>query len=417
MTIGPARVGHAGAWLAAHAPVGLAHLDLEGRCTAANARLHALLGLSDGAAAGLGWTAMLHPEDHPGDPATWLAEAAAAGSRPVRVLAADGPGRTVLLRLAAVEGGYAAAVDEVAPPEQAGGTSMFAEILETTTDLVAVVDHLGVPEFLNAAGRNLVGILDPSEVGHLRIGDLYTDAAREVFELEAIPEALRFGMWVGELALRRPDGSEIPVLQEMVYRVDPETGADRFSLIARDISERKLLEEAMAHRATHDALTGLPNRALLGDRLVQAIARLERRPGSVGLLYLDLDGFKGLNDTLGHEAGDVALVEVAVRLRDALRATDTAARLGGDEFVVLLEDVGGVQEAVAVAERIGADLRRPVLGPGGQLVQLDSSIGVAVATTPLADVQVLLRLADSAMYAAKQAGKGRVVLGDVLRGG
>ena len=180
---------------------------------------------------------------------------------------------------------------------------------------------------------------------------------------------------------------------------------------ARDISARKRAEE-LEHQVFHDSLTGLPNRALFVNRLQHAFERAERHGGSVGVMFLDLDGFKEVNDSLGHEAGDRLLVVVAERLRSCLRPQDTAARLGGDEFTVLLENLRGVQEAIRVAERISEGLKAPYdLGEHtsqtNPVASVSSSIGIALGGLDLRDPAELLRWADLAMYQAKREGKAR----------
>jgi diguanylate cyclase len=179
-------------------------------------------------------------------------------------------------------------------------------------------------------------------------------------------------------------------------------------LLARSINyavERKRVEVELAHQALHDALTGLPNRGLFLDRLEQALARLSRHASALAVLFCDLDRFKIVNDSLGHGAGDLLLVDVARRLGDVLRAGDTAARFGGDEFVILCEDISGPHEAVAIAERVTAALAAPfVLGEDEAFVR--TSIGIATATGEHARPEALLRDADAAMYRAKERGGG-----------
>ncbi|MCW2994776.1 MAG: hypothetical protein JWQ18_2271 [Conexibacter sp.] len=161
--------------------------------------------------------------------------------------------------------------------------------------------------------------------------------------------------------------------------------------------------DTMLHQALHDALTGLPNRALFTDRIQHALIQGRRRGTSCGVIFLDLDRFKTVNDSLGHGAGDELLVAVARRIDESLRSADTAARLGGDEFAVLLEDLGGADEAVMVAERITAALAAPVLVQGHE-VYVQVSVGIAVGRQEASE---LLRQADVAMYRAKRDGKGR----------
>ncbi len=177
-----------------------------------------------------------------------------------------------------------------------------------------------------------------------------------------------------------------------------------------NITERKLAEEATAHLALHDPLTDLPNRRLLRDRLENSLSRAAREGTAVAVLYLDLEGFKAVNDELGHEAGDRLLVAVAGRLRRCLRGTDTASRLGGDEFVVVLEGVRGGGEALALAERLAGALGEPY-PVGGAERTLTASMGVALSAHPhQEDPEELLRSADLAMYRSKREGEGRVSL-------
>jgi diguanylate cyclase (GGDEF)-like protein len=180
---------------------------------------------------------------------------------------------------------------------------------------------------------------------------------------------------------------------------------------------RRADEQDMRHRALHDPLTGLPNRTLIIDRIEMALHRLERRAdGVVGVLFVDLDGFKAVNDTLGHAAGDELLTEVARRIATALRAEDTLSRLAGDEFVACVE-CGDADAAMGLAERIRAALAAPMTVADDNAVALDASVGVALAQDVGVAAEQLLQHADVAMYEAKGRGGGRSVLfDDVLRG-
>ncbi len=177
----------------------------------------------------------------------------------------------------------------------------------------------------------------------------------------------------------------------------------------QDITATRQARENLVHQALHDPLTGLPNRQLLGDRLASALSRRRRRDGPVGILFVDVDSFKEVNDTLGHEGGDHLLVAVADRLRGAVRPEDTVARLGGDEFVVLLtglEDHGAAAAAAAVAARAKAAVASPFVYRGTE-VRPSVSIGVAVAGRPTPTPEELLAAADGDMYADKQRRRAR----------
>jgi diguanylate cyclase len=170
--------------------------------------------------------------------------------------------------------------------------------------------------------------------------------------------------------------------------------------------ERKFAEVQLSHQALHDPLTGLANRALLMERLAQALARTERRPSSVAVLFLDIDRFKTINDNFGHEVGDSVLACIGDRLRKALRPEDMASRFGGDEFVVLCEDLEDDRHVVTIAERIGRSISEPISLEVGEVV-VTTSIGIAAARGIGDRPEVLLRDADAAVYRAKERGRDR----------
>jgi diguanylate cyclase (GGDEF)-like protein len=184
------------------------------------------------------------------------------------------------------------------------------------------------------------------------------------------------------------------------------------SLVVENAVLRAAEQESLTrltHQAFHDSLTKLPNRALFSDRLQHALDRMTRRQESIAVLFLDLDEFKPVNDTFGHDAGDRLLVDVGKRLQSCLRPEDTIARLGGDEFTVLLEDITDVRYAIRVAERIAEALKEP-FQLDGQEVSVTASIGVAVGTGRESTIDDLVRKSDQAMYQAKRAGKARFVV-------
>ena len=170
--------------------------------------------------------------------------------------------------------------------------------------------------------------------------------------------------------------------------------------------ERKFAEVQLSHQALHDPLTGLANRALLMERLAQALARTERRPSSVAVLFLDIDRFKTINDNFGHEVGDSVLACIGDRLRKALRPEDMASRFGGDEFVVLCEDLEDDRHVVTIAKRIGRSISEPISLEAGEVV-VTTSIGIAAARGIRDRPEVLLRDADAAVYRAKERGRDR----------
>ncbi|HZI39225.1 MAG TPA: sensor domain-containing diguanylate cyclase, partial [Acidimicrobiia bacterium] len=211
----------------------------------------------------------------------------------------------------------------------------------------------------------------------------------------------------GFLAARRDHGG-----------FDDEDG--HFALQVADILaaalERLRAQENERQAALLDPLTGLPNRALILDHLRLALSRSRRRPSTVGVLFVDLDHFKIVNDTMGHEAGDAVLVATGERLRAALRPPDTVGRLGGDEFVAICEDIGGAEEVLAVAERLAASLHRSV-HVAGRDVPIRASIGVALSTSNATEPAALLTEADGAMFWAKRSGVGIALFEERMRVG
>jgi diguanylate cyclase (GGDEF)-like protein len=176
--------------------------------------------------------------------------------------------------------------------------------------------------------------------------------------------------------------------------------------LMRDLVSRDQVQKLLEDQALHDNLTGLANRKLLADRLDHASRRLARQQGRIGLLFIDLDSFKEVNDTLGHASGDVVLLEVARRLSAIVRDHDTVARIGGDEFLVLVDDLENVAQAEQLAQRAITALSVSVPCPDG-IARIRASVGLAIADEPFADAELFLRAADRAMYAAKQAGGDR----------
>jgi len=181
--------------------------------------------------------------------------------------------------------------------------------------------------------------------------------------------------------------------------------------VLADAIEHQGIEHEMRHQAVHDPLTALPNRVLFLDRLRHAVALSKRAGSCLAVLFLDIDNFKAINDSLSHQAGDELLVALGPRLKDALRAADTLARFGGDEFVALCEDVDGERDAVAIAERITAGLARPFVVDGGEQF-VTASIGIAIGSGAKQDPDALIRDADAAMYRSKERGRGRYELFD-----
>jgi diguanylate cyclase (GGDEF)-like protein/PAS domain S-box-containing protein len=199
------------------------------------------------------------------------------------------------------------------------------------------------------------------------------------------------------------DGRRIDVSMSQSPIKDSSGRMTDVSLVYRDISARKKAEAEILHLAHHDNLTGLPNRVLFYDRLGQALSLARREGYEIGLLYVDFDDFKAVNDRFGHDAGDELLRNAATRMRHQLRESDTLARIGGDEFTVILPHIASRQDAAAVATKIIEALSAPFhLGAAEREASIGTSIGIAIYPANAEDVDALVKAADAAMYAAKQ---------------
>jgi diguanylate cyclase (GGDEF)-like protein/PAS domain S-box-containing protein len=284
-----------------------------------------------------------------------------------------------------------------------------AALARHSSDAVLVIDEHGRLLSDPATLTALLGTAAGATVTGgdlLRLSGVDPDRAREVLH-----RGLRAGGSVvdAELPCRRDGDWRWLGVRLADLRTDPDVGGVVVHLT--DITDRKRAEEALAHQAFHDTLTGLANRALFADRVDRALRDRARGGLSAAVVYIDLDGFKAVNDTLGHQAGDALLREVADRLRSAVRADDTVARLGGDEFAVLVGQSGdGSDEAGTTAARVLDLLARPI-ELAGQRVSVTGSIGIAVAHDD-ATGESLVRDADIAMYSAKVSGRGRAVVFD-----
>ncbi|HEV3468035.1 MAG TPA: EAL domain-containing protein [Pyrinomonadaceae bacterium] len=287
----------------------------------------------------------------------------------------------------------------------------YHRLVELSPDAIFV--HVGGEVvFVNGAGVKLLGAETEGQIVGRPVKefvgrDLRDGAGGVIYEAAGDARDAAFL----EAKLVRPDGTEVCVEAAAV----PFTYKDRpaVQVVARDISRRKQMEEKLLHDAFHDALTGLPNRALFMDHLKLAVERAKRSEKRYlfAVLFLDLDRFKNINDSLGHTMGDQVLVATAARIEKCLRHLDTVARFGGDEFAVLLDGVEDANDTIRVAQRLQREMATPI-NVGGHEVFTTVSIGIALSTTGYERPEEVVRDADTAMYRAKAAGKSRYEIFD-----
>ena len=315
--------------------------------------------------------------------------------------------RSVVQDIAALAGQVGLALESASLTEdlfEQRSQTRFSSVIRNSSDVFLIADLDGTITWASPSTERVLGDR-PERLEGRRFEELVSPGDRHLA--------------LAVLGSERPGATELRMLLDgggtIFVEVVPtqliEEGAIRGVVLnLRDISERKAFEEQLAHQAFHDPLTGLANRLLFRDRVHHALDRTLRESSHLSVLFVDIDDFKSVNDSLGHAAGDALLKQVAERLVNGLRVSDTAARLGGDEFAILLEERHGASDAVEVAERI-LDLLRPPFIVDEREVLCQASIGVAtLAEGQMATADDLLRDADVAMYRAKENGKARYEL-------
>lgn len=285
-----------------------------------------------------------------------------------------------------------------------GEAARARAVTNTAVEGIIIIDERGIIETFNPAAERMFGYSIAEVTGknvnllmpksHAGRHDSYLARYIRTGEGRVIGRPT-------ELAALRRDGTEFTIELNLT---EIRVGRERcFTSIIRDVTERKLADARMQHLAHYDGLTGLPNRALFYDRLTMALSLAKRNRHEVALLFLDLDGFKAVNDTLGHDAGDELLKSVAARLRRLVRDSDTVARIGGDEFTVILPGIRGEPNAEKLAEKIIAAMATDFhLGNREQGVRVGISIGIALYPADAGDLDALIKAADTAMYDAKR---------------
>lgn len=281
-------------------------------------------------------------------------------------------------------------------------------IYSASTDAIGLADFTGTMIEVNDSFLSLTGRSREEIIGKMQYREF---VPADYLDRSVTPEmAIGTGRSVEyECEIERKDKS-IRAIATTLYTVNDATGRpDAMAVVIRDITERRSLEQQLTHQAMHDGLTGLPNRVFLRKRIDKALRRARRRNSQIAVLFLDLDNFKPVNDTLGHAAGDKLLITVADRLQSCLRGGDTASRVGGDEFAALIEDVDHEGDQLVVAERILDTIRAPIILDGKE-VFVGASIGIALSDSGETTSSELLQNADVAMYTAKNQGRNSYVV-------
>lgn len=282
---------------------------------------------------------------------------------------------------------------------------LAAKVFEVAMEGIVILDRRFVPVSLNPAFEKIVGY-SLQDIGNEALPALSQGLHDDAFFRALRSQLTEIGQWQGEMAMRRKDGSIVTGLTSISCLRDDEGGASHYVAVFADITYLKKAEERYRTRANYDALTHLPNRSLLQERLNQMLTRSRRNNERFVLLFVDLDGFKQINDTLGHEMGDVVLRTLAARLADCVRQNDMVGRLGGDEFVILMEGPQESDVLIQSVERVIETVQRPIQGHGRPIC-ITASVGVAVYPADGRTIEELMRNADRAMYCAKRRGKNQ----------
>lgn len=283
---------------------------------------------------------------------------------------------------------------------------LASEVFDHASEGIIVTDPAGVIEAINPAFTRITGY-SPEEMIGARPNKLASGRQDAAFYAAMWSALLGSGQWQGEIWNRRKSGEIYAEWLNISAVRDEEGRLEHYVGIFSDITPIKSHEAKLDHMAHHDALTDLPNRVLLTDRMELAMRRAAREHELIGIVFIDLDRFKHINDVHGHGIGDMVLQGVARRIAGALRDGDTVARIGGDEFVALLEDIDSAEAADHAAHRIFASLEAP-LPVAGREFQVGASIGISLFPRDGHTIQELIRKADAAMYRAKERGRDGV---------
>ncbi len=408
-------------------PLGIFVTDRHDDCVYTNAVYRGIVGQDFGGAQGSDWLNAVHPDDRPRAMAAWTKAAEGAAPDPLEVRLVLAEGRILWARLHAAAmadaqggGGRVLTVEDITARKAADLTACMAEealfaekeraqvTLNSIGDAVLTTDVDGTVTYLNLVAETMTGWARDEALGQplAEVFHILDGISRETARnpaLLAMSEDRIVGLAAGCVLLRR-DGVETSIEDSAAPIHNREGRVTGAVIVFHDVSESRAMAARMERLAHHDFLTGLPNRALLNERLTQAIGMARRRGKQVALLFLDLDYFKYINDSLGHAIGDLVLQVVAERLAACVRTTDTVCRRGGDEFVILLSEIEQIEDATRVADKLLQVFSQPQC-IGGHALHVTLSIGISVYPDDGGCAETVLRNADTAMYCAKARGR------------
>ncbi len=280
---------------------------------------------------------------------------------------------------------------------------LAATVMESDSNAILICDAQGKIVLVNPAFCEITGYSREEAIGK-NPNILSSGRQSKEFYSNMWGKLLNEGMWAGEIWNRRKNSEIFPEWLSITVLRNDDGEISNFVSIFTDISEQKHIEQKLSHLAHHDQLTGLPNRSLFADRLEHALAHATREKHKIGLMFIDIDGFKSINDEYGHDVGDCLLCVIANTFNELVRDADTVARVGGDEFVIILENLARIEDIIQVAEKILVCFNKPTMA-SGIACNVGCSIGISIAPDDSCDADDLIKKSDTAMYLAKSSGK------------